>query len=652
MGIPRLKGHLLRYAETVWLGDSTPYNGENTRTITSVVIDGPALVYHVYYCIMATMEQHLNPFTAQPSSDEVSSGVMKTLLHLRNIGVTIEKIYFDGALPGSKRETRIERMRKLASKLEQACLAKERGFKSGTSQRSRAKLDTEIFFTRRSMNPKFYGLPDNPLMVATVVEDLKYRWDWQSIGLHNYGSIEGGSDLAGRPWADITEVVLGEADTFCAETARERGSAVLTGDSDLLVHDLGPNGSVVFLDSIERYEILDSKDELPSMGLRATEMCPSKIAKQLGVTSLQRVGYELKQDPYTKLSRVIELSKYDDKKWETSPSYIEFLSEYTSRGYRMPEEDTNGFPLLDSKVSELVAQYYLPEFNSDGDELYFYLPVMPEKHGRRCGWAEGSDIRAIAYSIINLSCPAGRRRSTVLEHTRRGQRIAPTSIPLLGEATLAPLVEDLLMQLQSSLSATKETNIYCWIFFALLRIYSDMEYSTIPKPGAMSNFFKVGYAGDMLKWDDIHLRAQISCILYSLRMLKQLSQVSLLSGGPRVQGLGRQLLDVLSELPPLRTLSDVGIGFSDASEAHNKDVSHIINLMFERLGRGQPSIREGDDNPPLQQRKDKPVIPTDGAQQHQISDRKRKREKKRLNSSPAGRRRPAHKNMYEILQGG
>lgn len=90
MGIPRLKGHLLRYEEAVWLGQSAaPQTQGNTRNVTSVVIDGPALVYHVYYCIMATMEQHLNPFSAQPSSNEVSVGVMKMLLHLRSIGVNV-----------------------------------------------------------------------------------------------------------------------------------------------------------------------------------------------------------------------------------------------------------------------------------------------------------------------------------------------------------------------------------------------------------------------------------------------------------------------------------------------------------------------------------------------------------------------------------
>ncbi|KAM5446299.1 hypothetical protein MaudCBS49596_006708 [Microsporum audouinii] len=655
MGIPRLKGHLLRYEEAVWLGQSAaPQTQGNTRNVTSVVIDGPALVYHVYYCIMATMEQHLNPFSAQPSSNEVSVGVMKMLLHLRSIGVNVEKIYFDGALPAFKRKTRIERMGKLASKLQQACLAKEHGFKGGTVRRGQARLDTEIFFSRRLMNPKFYTLPDNPLMVATVAEDLKYRWDWESIKpYYSSDSLGENSGPVGFLWANITEVVLGEADVFCAEIARERGSAVLTGDSDLVVHDLGPNGSVVFLDSIEKYDIVDTNDGLPSFGVRATETRPANIAHNLGVKSLLRVGYELKQNPYLKWSKVAELCKAADEKQEMTSSYDEFLNEYNARPYWMPESDGNGFPLLDSKVSELVAQYHLPSFNADGDELYYYLPVMVEKHGRRCAWAEGGDIRAIAYSIYNLSFSKGERRAAVLEYARRGQRIVPTPVSLLSEEALASPVEELLVQLQSAQFPVRGANVYYWVLFALLRIYAGLEHSQLPKPRAMANFFKVGHAGEMLQWDDIHLRAQILCTLYSLRMLKQFLQVSLLKGGPEVQRLGKPLLEILSSLPTLSTLSDAGINSSSAKEEDKKHVAHVINTIFERLGNGKqvliPETEQGDQPTPKEM--GNPIHIMNSMQSHAPNNKKRKRAKRTTIPPSTAHRRPEHnKNIYEILQ--
>ncbi|EZG08084.1 hypothetical protein A7C99_0082 [Trichophyton rubrum] len=663
MGIPRLKGHLLRYEEAVWLGTTAQQGQENTRNITSVVIDGPALVYHVYYGLMAAMEQHLNPFSAQPSSDEVSVGVMKMLLHLRAIGVTMyvpmyrstvafanylndrEKIYFDGALPTSKRKVRLERMAKLASKLQQACQAKKHGFKSGTVAGGRPSPDTKLFFSRRLVNPKFYSLPDNPFMVATVAEDLKYRWSWQAIEcFHDLNSTEEGHGSS-FPWADITEVVMGEADIFCAEAARERGSAVLTGDSDLVIHDLGSDGSVVFLESIEMYETPDTNERelrLPPFGVRAKEIRPSRIANQLGIKNLLRVGYELKQDPYVKWSSISKLCQAAEKRSRVSSSYGEFLAEYNARPFSMKGNDkSNEFPLLDSKVSELVAQYHHPSFDADGDQLYSYLPVMTENHARRCAWVDCSDIRAIGYSIFNLSFPRNKRRDTILEYARRGQRIVPNPLTLLNEDALALAAKELLEQIESIRLSSGNESIYFWIPYALLRIYSDAEHSNLPKPDAIIKFLKFGYMGGSLTWDDLHLRAQVLCTLYSLRMLKQFLQVSLITGDAEVQRIGKPLLDVLAELPPLRILSEAGIWLNSCTEKDMKSISDTISTLFECLGGTQIPVSDAD----LEQEESEDI-------KKDTPNRKKRKREKRTTNSPAITRRQqaASSNMYDILQ--
>ncbi|EFR05522.1 hypothetical protein MGYG_08538 [Nannizzia gypsea CBS 118893] len=650
MGIPRLKGHLLRYEEAVWLGQTAPQDQENTRSIASVVIDGPALVYHVYYCLMAAMEQHLNPFSAQPASDEVSVGVMKMLLYLRAVGVTVEKIYFDGALPPSKREIRLERMAKLASKLQQVCHAKKRGFKSGTVAGGRPSLDTKLLFSRRLVNPKFYTLPDNPFMVATVAEDLKYRWDWQSIECyHSFNGTEGTHSPL-FPWADITEVVLGEADLFCAETARDRGSAVLTGDSDLAIHDLGPDGSVVFLESIEMYEIPgtgERQSKIPSFGVRGKEIRPSKIASQLGIRNLLRVGYEIKLDPYVKWSAISKLCRAAEKRLGVSSSYGEFLAEYNARPFSMKDSDrSNEFPLLDSKVSELVAQYYHPSFAPDGSRLYSYLPVMTENYDRRCAWVECNNIRTIAYSIFNLSFPRDRRRDTVLEHARRGQRIAPTVITLLDEGALATAAKELLEQIRSVRLSFEDKNIYSWIPYILYHIYSGMEHFSLPKAGTIIEFFQFSYTGDSLTWDDLHLRAQILCTLYSLRMLKQFLHVSLFQGDARVRSMGEPLFDVLAALPPLHALSEAGISLNSRTEEDGHILADTIDALFDRLASSQTQAVEVD----LVRRKESEDNKTD-TQASCLNRKKRKREKKTANPPALMRRRQvSSSNMYDILQ--
>lgn len=89
MGISHLKRHLLPYASSVWIGTTEDTPNDNATRITSVVIDGPSLVYHVYHCLLARMDPQFNAVDALPSSDEVSIGTMRFLLHLRALDVSV-----------------------------------------------------------------------------------------------------------------------------------------------------------------------------------------------------------------------------------------------------------------------------------------------------------------------------------------------------------------------------------------------------------------------------------------------------------------------------------------------------------------------------------------------------------------------------------
>jgi hypothetical protein len=78
MGILNLKRHLISSSSSVEFG---------TPQCQKLVIDGPALVYHVYNCLLSRMEERFNPVDVLPSPDEVSIGCMTFLLHLRDLGV-------------------------------------------------------------------------------------------------------------------------------------------------------------------------------------------------------------------------------------------------------------------------------------------------------------------------------------------------------------------------------------------------------------------------------------------------------------------------------------------------------------------------------------------------------------------------------------
>lgn len=84
MGISYLTKHLTPYAETVSLGKPTD---QGPPCVQSVVIDGPSLVYHVYYRLLAWTDPTCDVLDIQPTCDEVSRGVVSCLLQLIDLGV-------------------------------------------------------------------------------------------------------------------------------------------------------------------------------------------------------------------------------------------------------------------------------------------------------------------------------------------------------------------------------------------------------------------------------------------------------------------------------------------------------------------------------------------------------------------------------------
>lgn len=80
--------HLLPYSEHVVverkLSQSAP---DDASKIDSVVIDGPNLVYHVFGRLLSWANPRLGILDAQPSCNEVSTGVVFYLLQLMLLGI-------------------------------------------------------------------------------------------------------------------------------------------------------------------------------------------------------------------------------------------------------------------------------------------------------------------------------------------------------------------------------------------------------------------------------------------------------------------------------------------------------------------------------------------------------------------------------------
>ncbi|KAL4993676.1 XPG domain containing-domain-containing protein [Aspergillus recurvatus] len=533
MGIPHLRRHLTPFCQTVLLQNGADVDLECIR---SVVVDGPSLVYNVYARLLSWfLTTSSNMVDALPTCDEVSHGVMLYLMHLKMLGVEIESIYFDGALPARKRETRVARLENQRNKLELFCAQTKNGFDVSKAPIYNRIIKPDNVLRSRPTPAKYGNLPSNPFMVSAVFEDLKYRWNraniTSSIGdalpLHTI-------DLEDFPWASITTMVSGEADAYCASAARCMDACILTNDSDLLLYDLGNYGSVVFLDSVELKS--DFMQPLSSQ-IKATMLRPSLVARRLEISSLLLLAFELlKARPETALVELLRRAKSGISEMEIS-NYQQFAREYTDMGYP-----------------------------------HVYLSVLNEDHTRKCAWAKGRDYRHLAYSILNLSRPTQERHCFIAEFVRRGQRIFEDKMELLDEKSISAQLESLQVRLESLRTSLKSDSLDYWAAFALCDVYICADAKLTGRDfQKLEQFFRRGYMGKQLKWEDIHLTAQMHAVLYSLRILKQLLSLFY----PR-HVVVLNLRAILESLPPLHIIMNPacrrsGLYISDLTTAQLSD---------------------------------------------------------------------------------
>ncbi|KAJ5651539.1 uncharacterized protein N7484_005262 [Penicillium longicatenatum] len=573
MGIPSLTKHLSQYTETVVLSGN-PVTPGGPPHVRSVVIDGPSLVYHVYYRLLAWADVGYDALDTQPSCDDVSRGVVSFLLQLKDRGVEIHQICFDGALPISKRATRLTRIEKSRQKLE---FCRQRPFSSMANRhRKSTSIQPVQIWQRRHLPSRWKNLPENPFMVSAVYEDLTNRWSKKLMATTVHPSA---SQLEGEyPWAKITIMVPGEADLDCARITKLTGSAVLTNDSDLAVHDLGPHGALVLLNSLEFF---DNTPNLTSSEIRGLKIHPHEICVRLGIGSLQRFAYELTQDPQRSFSDLVGRSK-QDLGTESVIDFNEFLQEYLDNPDQHTSlQDIPNALALDPRVSELFWQYKLPGTYcwGAGIQPHIYLGILAEDHARQCAWEQGRIYRALGYSLLNLAQPKAHQFPAIYEFVRRGRRIVPEQVTLSQVKTTVSELDLLNRRLRLARSVFgSETQPSFWVMFALSEIYrNSSSHATLPGMSQLERFLAHGFAEKGFEWVDVHLLAQIHAVLYSLRILKQLLSVT------KEFDLSRKHEDILHELPPLYLLvgsrHDVMKAFDGMSSVHES-----VSQLFQTYG--------------------------------------------------------------------
>lgn len=382
-------------------------------------------------------------------------------------------------------------------------------------------------------------------MVSTVYEDLRHRWNKEAIQSEIHNDISCLIEDIEYPWADITIMVPGEADIECARVSKLTGCAVLTDDSDLLLHDLGSSGSVLFLDSVQSPSRVWDPINPQIQGLR---ICPNSLSRRLGITSIKRFGYELTKDPNLRFAEITRRSKVNGAT-ELSSDYHDFLREYQHTGSEIAlGAKQQPSQLLDPRLSELFWQYELPNTYCLGDQPHVYLGVLNEDPARRCAWEHGRTYRCLGYSVLNLSRPVDNQFVIIREFVRRGERIVADQIALDGTETTISDMKLLRQRLDLARSTFDSTEENFWFLFALSEIYRETSNtSTIPSGMQLESFLTNGYMERSTEWTDIHLLAQVQAVLYSLRMLHQLLDIA----APKELGESNSLL---LGLPPLHIM--------------------------------------------------------------------------------------------------
>jgi hypothetical protein len=494
------------------------------------------------------------------------------------------KIYFDGALPLNKRETRLSRLEASRKQLEIFCLSHQEGFKWSYIERKSVAIDPLKLLQDSHTSLKRSLLPGNPFMVSAVVEDLKTRWTCSEMKLYLpkiltdiYKANEGNC----RPWSDITEIIPGEADVFCAALAAQNpGTAILTSDSDLFLFDLGPESAIVFFDTIRVEDYGNrtaSRDSL--MTIKAMKYRPASIADRLGIPALSYLAHELNQSPRSKLAELVRRAKTASDLSPKTPAYLTFLEEYDLQNVlQYDPSEAQTLQNLDTRISELLVQclWTNDNFEDKHQAPQIYLPFLVEDHSRKCAWAESVKFRRLAYSLLNLNSStsvssAASKSAAVTECVRRGRRFCFDNIDLYSieggeiEKKSGSVLEGLKsFQRQYHLHhhhASRDSPLF-WRTYALYEINKDW-FSTNNHPSAFKNHIALktflglnrgpendSFENETIEWDDIHALAQLQAVLYSLRMVYQIIQGLAPDKG---EALG-QLRDLLARLPPLHVL--------------------------------------------------------------------------------------------------
>ncbi|CRK13406.1 hypothetical protein BN1708_010803 [Verticillium longisporum] len=546
MGIPHLFTHL------------GPYGVDTLLTGIKIIIDGPSFAYHIHSLCSSNR--------AGQVSHKLLCDAAISWLDALSKGSKVTAIYFDGYLPASKHPVRLDRLLKSSTRLQNLHSSNPKACPSHLLSESDELIPTPFPTTYARREPPHHP----PFLVPAILERLRLS----------------------EKYAPLIRLVPGEADAYCADHALHHGGCVLTSDSDLLVHDLGPRGAVILFRDL-RTGTLDGH-----RGLIAARYSPASIAERLRLpptsAGIQRFAHELSRDPYKSLPQHLQAAQQrastegDDAAEDAA--YETFLRPYRAHDAQTTAAAETFAALatpLDPRVSELVLQspalrsrLGIPE-EEDGQEGHrapdseplIFLPLLMDCPARPSAWEASLDVRRLGYALLRAAHPFAA--ASIREYRRvQSASNAGKQIPLWDDPQSR--AEALLCQLQHAAHFEEEARAAKGAGLLALTLRLDMavaaeagrDAQAVP---AIKEFFAARAEGETL-WSTIHLAAQVQACYYSLRILSQiLSLLDAVASDETISGaVFAGLKTELTKLPALEEYPAV------------KDVTVLLDEMRAR----------------------------------------------------------------------
>ena len=446
-------------------------------------------------------------------------------------------IYFDGFLPPAKLPVRYKRVIQAGKRLENYHASYDTGVPPSQSN-DLDSSETPLFVQRNPAISGHLNVPDPSFLVPAIIEAL----------------------AASDAYGSLTRVAPGEADSYCAYHVQKYGGVILTSDSDLLLYDLGRDGSVVWLEDIELQEQVAR-----GPCIFALKYTPNSIEQQMRlhpIGGLVQFGYLASLEPSASTGELLSVFRSLRRATDEFKSDLDtFVGGYLQPPFlleqmvHMPRVASSKLCHLDTRVSELVVQcnFDHPEVLESLDSLKsthlvrIFLPVLLDDPARASAWESSAMIRELAYCMLQQKIQP--RQLAVVEFKRLQTPPEGSTGKTVSQSNQDP---SWLIELVRRIRGGMQTSTQPW---AALAIHMDIMWSLSAgkeRVGSLGTLQKLANGSiNASSWESVHLATQILATMYSCRILQQILQHSVEQAEGELLGCMQDLHEILKPLPPL-----------------------------------------------------------------------------------------------------